>query len=318
MDNLKSDPVCGMKVSAGIDLVHQGVNYSFCSEHCREQFRKSPEDYTNSDQIKRPKLEADAYACPMHPEIMQDRPGLCSECGMNLVPVKSRKATGTEGHNKHSGHKTESFLRKFWMVMVLTVPILAYSELFEKAFGWAVPKFTGLEWVILALGSIIFFYGGWIFLASAWRELRARLPGMMTLIALAIIAAYSFSVFSVLTGREHTLFWELSTLIAIMLLGHWIEMRAVRGAQGALNELAKLLPDKAEVIRNGKTELIPLNELKVGDTVLVKPGSKIPADGKIVDGYSELNEAIITGESKPIAKKVGAEVIADRLMVMAR
>lgn len=310
MDNLKSDPVCGMKVSAGIDLVHQGVNYSFCSEHCREQFRKSPEDYTNSDQIKRPKLEADAYACPMHPEIMQDRPGLCSECGMNLVPVKSRKATGTEGHNKHSGHKTESFLRKFWMVMVLTVPILAYSELFEKAFGWAVPKFTGLEWVILALGSIIFFYGGWIFLASAWRELRARLPGMMTLIALAIIAAYSFSVFSVLTGREHTLFWELSTLIAIMLLGHWIEMRAVRGAQGALNELAKLLPDKAEVIRNGKTELIPLNELKVGDTVLVKPGSKIPADGKIVDGYSELNEAIITGESKPIAKKVGAEVIA--------
>src|SRR3989344_4283374 len=195
MDNLKSDPVCGMKVSAGIDLVHQGVNYSFCSEHCREQFRKSPEDYTNSDQIKRPKLEADAYACPMHPEIMQDRPGLCSECGMNLVPVKSRKATGTEGHNKHSRHKTESFLRKFWMVLVLTVPILAYSELFEKAFGWAVPKFAGLEWVILALGSIIFFYGGGGFFFRGLGGVGARLPRPVAPVALALIFSSFFFVF---------------------------------------------------------------------------------------------------------------------------
>src|SRR3989344_1184082 len=259
------------------------------------------------------------YICPMHPEIRQDKSGMCSECGMNLVPTKKKKndvehdmhdKSFNAAQDKHAGHKTESFLRKFWIVLVLTIPILVYSELPEKVFAWSAPKFPGSDFLILALASVVFFYGGSIFLTSAWRELKSRLPGMMTLIALAIIAAYSFSVFSVLSGREHTLFWELSTLIAVMLLGHWIEMRAVRGAQGALNELAKLLPDKAEVIRNGKTELIPLNELKVGDTVLVKPGSKIPADGKIVDGYSELNEAIIPGEPKPIAKKVGAEVIA--------
>lgn len=228
---------------------------------------------------------------------------------MNLVPARKRKQKSMD-HDTHAGHKTESFLKKFWIVLALTVPILAYSELFEKAFGSIVPQFAGSEFLILALGSIVFFYGGWIFLASAWRELRARLPGMMTLIALAITAAYSFSVFSVLTGSEHTLFWELSTLIAVMLLGHWIEMRAVQGAQGALKELAKLLPDTAEVIRGNTTQIISLQELKIGDIVLVKPGGKVPADGKIIEGHSELNESIITGESKPVAKKENDEVIA--------
>ena len=255
----------------------------------------------------------------MHPEIRQDKPGMCPECGMNLVPVKKKKdymehdmhdKSFDAAQDKHAGHKTESFLRKFWIVLALTIPILVYSELPEKVFSWSAPKFPGSDFLILALASIVFFYGGSIFLTSAWRELKSRLPGMMTLIALAIIAAYSFSVFSVLSGREHTLFWELSTLIAVMLLGHWIEMRAVRGAQGALKELAKLLPDTAEVIRGNTIQIIPLNELKSQDLVLVKPGGKVPSDGQIIEGHSELNESIITGESKPVLKKVDDEVIA--------
>jgi len=133
---------------------------------------------------------------------------------------------------------------------------------------------------------------------------------MMTLIALAITAAYAFSVFQVLRGEPHNLFWELSTLIAIMLLGHWIEMRAVQGAQGALKELAKLLPDTAEVLRNGTPQIIQLSELREGDIVLVKPGQKIPADGTVVEGESDVNESIVTGESRPVSKSKGSPVIA--------
>jgi Cu2+-exporting ATPase len=161
------------------------------------------------------------------------------------------------------------------------------------------------------LGSVVFFYGGWVFLIGAYRELRARLPGMMTLIALAITAAYAYSVFVVLSGGTETLFWELASLVTIMLLGHWLEMRAVSGAQGALRELSKLLPDTAEVLRSGgETETVPLESLVVGDKVLVKPGGKVPADGMVAHGRSELNESLLTGESKPVEKALGDEVIA--------
>lgn len=248
----------------------------------------------------------------MHPEIARDIPGVCPECGMNLVPVKTKPYKGRERSDsgKHEGHSTKMFLRKFWVVLALTIPILAYSEIIEKVFVWQAPRFPGSEYAILILASIVFFYGGWVFIAGAYRELRAKLPGMMTLIALAITAAYSFSVFSVLTGRSETLFWELSTLIAVMLLGHWIEMKAVAGAQGALKELAKLLPDTAEVIRDGKIETISISELVSEDTVLIRPGSKVPADGVIIEGQSDINESIITGESKAVGKKAGERVIA--------
>ncbi len=258
------------------------------------------------------------YTCPMHPEVVGDRPGMCPECGMALIPVQSRHRHGShegkgEDFNKHAGHKTSSLLTKFWITLVLTVPILGYSEIFKIALGSELPRFAGVEWMMLGLGSAVFFYGGWVFIASAYRELKAKLPGMMTLIALAITAAYAFSVFQTLRGEPHTLFWELSTLIAIMLLGHWIEMRAVQGAQGALKELAKLLPDTADVMRDGKTTTIPLSDLRAGDIVLVRPGGKVPADGIIVEGQSELNESIITGESRPVSKSVNAEVIAGSL-----
>ncbi|MEK7152192.1 MAG: heavy metal translocating P-type ATPase, partial [Patescibacteria group bacterium] len=194
--------------------------------------------------------------------------------------------------------------------LALSIPIVLYSDIAQKLLDWEAPQFFGSEYLPLTLSSVIFFYGGWIFIASAYRELKARLPGMMTLISLAITTAYVYSIAIVFIGEGETLFWELATLITIMLLGHFLEMRAVSGAQGALQELSKLLPDQAEVIRNGKMETIALSELRKGDLMLVKPGGRIPADGVVKDGVSDVNESIATGESKPVPKKEGDAVIA--------
>lgn len=265
------------------------------------------------------------YTCPMHPEIARDTPGICSECGMNLVQVRAqtnadltqkhaernfvKSSHDDHGAGKHEGHSTEMFLRKFWISLILTVPVVFYADVIQKIFKWTPPEFLGSAYLPLVFGSIVFFYGGWVFLIGAYRELKPRLPGMMTLIGIAISAAYLWSVYAVFAGEE-SLFWELTTLITIMLLGHWLEMRAVSGAQSALRELSKLLPDVAEVVRNGKMEKIPLSELLEGDIVLVKPGSKIPADGAIIDGESEVDESMVTGESNPVSKKVNDAVIA--------
>jgi len=252
------------------------------------------------------------YTCPMHPEIRRDWLGVCPECGMSLVPAKKKKLDMEHGtHDKHAGHSTAMFLRKFWISLSLTIPVVLYADVLKTIFKWSLPEFPGLSYMPLILGSIVFFYGGWVFLAGAWREIKGRLPGMMTLIGIAISAAYIWSVYAVFAGDE-ALFWELTTLITIMLLGHWLEMRAVSGAQGALKELSKLLPDTAErIIQNGpstklgasKTETIALSELRENDIILVRPGAKIPADGKIIDGESDVNESMVTGESKPVSKK---------------
>jgi len=250
----------------------------------------------------------------MHPEVQQDKPGLCPECGMNLI--KSQKSGVRSGSHvqtptgKHEGHSTNIFKIKFWVSFALSVPIVAYSDIVQTLLGYQAPVFFGSAYLSFTLASIIFFYGGSIFITSAYRELRARLPGMMTLIALAISVAYFYSVAITFFGKGETLYWELATLITVMLLGHWLEMRAVSGAQGALKELSKLLPDEAEVIRNGKTETIALSELRKGDTVLVRPGGRISADGIVKEGVSDVNESIATGESKPVSKKVGDAVIA--------
>ncbi|MFA6050416.1 MAG: copper-translocating P-type ATPase [Candidatus Paceibacterota bacterium] len=213
-------------------------------------------------------------------------------------------------HDKHAGHLTEDFLKKFWISLVLSIPIFFYSEMAMMVFGIETPHFPGSQYLMLALGSIVFFYCGRVFLVSAYNEVRDRLPGMMTLISIAIIAAYLYSLFVIISGAGTDLLFELSSLITIMLLGHFIEMKSVQGAEGALKELSKLLPDTAEVIDGNTTKVIPLNDLKVGDIVLVRPGSKIPADGKVIDGHSEVNESIITGESKPVLKGNGDSVIA--------
>ena len=214
------------------------------------------------------------------------------------------------GHDKHAGHSTNIFKIKFWVSFALSIPIVAYSDIAQKLLNWEAPQFLGSEYLPLVFSSIIFFYGGWVFIASAYRELKARLPGMMTLIALAISTAYFYSIAVVFIGEGETLFWELATLITIMLLGHWLEMRAVSGARGALKELSKLLPDTAEVMRGKQTFVVPLSELKKGDLMLIKPGGRIPADGVVKNGISDVNESIATGESKPVLKKEGDAVIA--------
>lgn len=263
-----------------------------------------------------------SYVCPMHPKVIRNAPGMCSECGMNLVATKqkTKKGINHEGHNhkhashdeagKHVGHSTNIFKTKFWVSLALSIPIVAYSDIAQNLLNWEAPQFFGSGYLPLALASIIFFYGGWIFIASAYKELMARLPGMMTLIALAISTAYFYSVAVTFLGGTDTLYWELATLITIMLLGHWLEMRAVSGAQGALKELSKLLPDQAEVMRDGKTVSVALSELKKGDVVLVRPGGRVPADGIVKEGTSDLDESIATGESKPVSKKAGDAVIA--------
>ncbi|MEK7644958.1 MAG: copper-translocating P-type ATPase [Patescibacteria group bacterium] len=215
-----------------------------------------------------------------------------------------------ESHDKHAGHHTADFLKKFWISLIITLPIFFYSEMAKEVFNVRGPEFFGWQYVLLLLGSVMYFYCGWVFLQSAYAELKARLPGMMTLIAIAVTAAYGYSVFSILSGGMHDLMFELASLIAIMLLGHWIEMKSVMGAQGALKELSKLLPDTAEVVRGNLTETLPLTDLRVGDIVLIKPGSKIPADGRVIEGQSNVNESILTGESKPVQKHAGNEVIA--------
>lgn len=248
----------------------------------------------------------------MHPEVMQDKPGMCPECGMQIVSTKGEKKVHKDhdDFDKHRGHKTNVFKTKFWVSLVLSIPVVLYAEVVQDLLNYQAPAFPGSTYLPLVLASIIFFYGGWVFIGSAYRELKAKLPGMMTLIALAIFTAYIYSVYVTFAGIGKTLFWELATLITVMLLGHWMEMRAVSGAQSALKELSKLLPDQAEVIRNGTTQIIPLKEVKAGDIVLVKPGGKIPADGVVKEGASDVNESIATGESKPVAKKQGDEVIA--------
>jgi Cu2+-exporting ATPase len=255
-------------------------------------------------------MDKKMYTCPMHPDVMQDRPGHCPDCGMNLVPMKMKMPSSEHGehsHDKHAGHSTNMFRTRFWVSLVLTIPITLYSSMVQSWLHFSAPRFPGSAWIPFVLGTIIFFYGGVVFLTSAWREIRGRQPGMMTLISLAIISAYAYSIATTFFISGTEFFWELSTLITIMLLGHWIEMRSVKSAQGAMQELAKLLPDMAE-LADGKK--IPISELKAGDIVVVRPGGHIPADGVVIEGESEVNESMITGESNPIQKVKDSKVIA--------
>jgi len=213
-----------------------------------------------------------------------------------------------EGHD-HSGHEI-MFRNRFWVSLVLTIPVLLYSSTIQGWLGFSMPSFPGSTWIGPIFSVIVFAYGGIPFLQMAVPEIKKRQPGMMTLISLAILVAFTYSLFAFFTGTGKTFFWELVTLIDVMLLGHWMEMRSVRQASGALDELAELMPDTAERIRDdGETEEVRATELQQGDLVLVRPGASVPADGEIEEGHSQLNEAMITGESAPVEKGEGDEVI---------
>ncbi|MDX1415367.1 MAG: heavy metal translocating P-type ATPase [Candidatus Promineifilaceae bacterium] len=213
------------------------------------------------------------------------------------------------GHADHTDHET-IFRSRFWICLVLSIPVIIYSPAIQGWFGYTAPSFPGSQFITPVLSTIIFFYGGLPFLRMSTWELRARKPAMMTLISLAITVAYVYSMATLIWPLGEDFFWELVTLIDIMLLGHWMEMRSVRQASGALDALAKLMPDTAEVITaDGSTEERPAASLKNGDMVLVRPGASVPADGVVIEGKTQVNEAMITGESKPVEKTVDSPVI---------
>lgn len=213
-------------------------------------------------------------------------------------------------HDRHAGHSVAMFRDKFWGTLLLTIPTLVWGHMLQRALGYTAPAFPGSGAIPAVFGVLVFFYGGRVFVKGAVREIRDRLPGMMTLIALAISVAFLFSVAVTLGFPGMPLWEELSTLVTIMLLGHWLEMRSVVQASGAVGELAKLLPSTATRIRGDATEDVPLAELRAGDLVLVRPGASIPADGVVRSGASAVNESMITGESRPVDKHEGDRVIA--------
>ena len=219
---------------------------------------------------------------------------------------------GHGGHTagKHAGHHTEAFRRRFWWCLLMTIPVVATSHMVMDWFGYEL-DFPGMEWVGPILGSVIFFWGGWPFLEGGRRELKDRQPGMMLLIAMAITVAYVASMATSLDAFDLDFWWELAALVTIMLLGHWQEMRALGQAQDALAALAALLPDEAERVGpDGAVESVAVDELQRGDVVLVRSGARVPADGEIIEGSAELDESMITGESKPVTKDVGDRVVA--------
>ena len=229
---------------------------------------------------------------------------------MAMSQKKEKHADHQQQGMDHSGHE-QMFRTRFWWSLLLTIPVLLFSPTLQDWFGFNAPSFPGSRWLPAIFSIAIFGYGGVPFLQMMLPEIRKRQPGMMTLISLAISVSFVYSLLAQIANLGNGFFWELVTLIDIMLLGHWLEMRSVRQASGALDELAKLMPYEAERIKeDGSTETIQTASLRTGDLILVRPGANIPADGKVTDGESSVNESMITGESRPIKKSTGNEVIA--------
>ena len=219
-------------------------------------------------------------------------------------------AGGHADHDQHAGHDPEMFRRRFWISLVLTIPLVVTSHMVMDWFGYSL-DFPGIDWVGPVLGSVVFLWGGWPFLQGGWREIRDRRPGMMLLISMAITVAYVASMVTSFGWFDLDFWWELAALVTIMLLGHWQEMKAIGQARGALAALAELIPDDAEVVAaDGTVRTVAIGDLSVGDTVLVRSGGRVPADGEIVDGAAELDESMITGESRPVGRTVGDTVVA--------
>jgi Cu2+-exporting ATPase len=218
---------------------------------------------------------------------------------------------GTQGgQDRHAGHSVAMFRDKFWLSFALTIPVVFWSTDVQHWLGYNAPSFPGSKLIPAVLGTVVLMYGGLVFIRGAWGELVDHQPGMMTLISLAIIVAFGTSLAGTFGLFEVEVWWELSSLITIMLLGHWLEMRAISQARGALNALAALLPDTAERVTGTETKTVPLSELQVGDIVLIRPGARIPADGTVIEGTVDVDESLITGESRAMSKGPGTGVIA--------
>lgn len=268
----------------------------------------------------KPQHRQKKYTCPMHPQIIQDKPGNCPICGMSLIVAKTEAkeanthqhrtnpAMGMPGHNHHT-MMVADFKKRFYVVLVLTIPIMLLSTMIQHWLGvhW---QFAGSQYILFALSTIVFLYGGFPFLKGLVDEAKAKNPGMMFLIGFAITVAYIYSVATVFGLQGMDFFWELATLILIMLLGHWIEMKSVAGASKELELLVQLMPAEAHMVMADMVHDVKTDALKANDIILVKPGEKVAADGIILEGESYLNESMLTGESKPVQKVKGDKVIA--------
>jgi len=283
MEQKVKDPVCGMEVdkSEAVTWRQDGKLHYFCSDKCKDQFQA----HGGAAEGREKHAGHEKYG--EHAD-HQDHGG---------------------GHMEHHAHMVKDFKKRFWISLGATVPVLVLSPMIQSLLNISF-SFPGDKYLLFAISSFIYFYGGWPFLTGLVDELRKTKPGMMTLIAVAVTVAYVYSSIVVFGVRGRVFFWELATLIDIMLLGHWIEMKSVMGASRALEELAKLMPKEAHLMQDdGSTKDVPLDELNKGDKVLVKPGEKIPVDGNITDGESEIDESMITGESKPVGKQQGDSVV---------
>ena len=252
------------------------------------------------------------YTCPMHPQVIQNAPGKCPVCGMDLVPMK--KPGGAHVSHDHSAHggMIDDFKKRFYVVLILTIPIMLLSEMIQHWLSIHI-IFSGSPYVLFILSSVVFFYGGWPFLKGWFNEMKVWKPGMMTLIGFAITVAYVYSAATVFGLKGMDFFWELATLILIMLLGHWIEMKSVAGASRELELLVQLMPSDAHLVHGDHVIDVKTESLKENDVILIKPGEKLAADGIIIEGESYLNESMLTGESKPVQRVKGDKVIAGSL-----
>src|SRR6266481_3399785 len=281
------------------------------------------------------------YTCPMHPEVRSTSPGTCPKCGMKLVPVAMTEG-GMDHHEhtmkpgsemsrwdrfkmsmtmtmgmEHSGVAGREMARlmeldirnKFFFALVLSVPIILYSPLGKFIFGIQLPAPFPVPWLLFLLTTPVYFYSGWIFLYSSFRALQQRTLNMSVLIATGITAAYSFSVLLTILQSADSYYEATALLITFVLFGHWLEMRSRRGTTDALEALLQLVPPQARVLRDGKETLVPTSEVQVGDNILLKPGDRVPVDGRIVEGETAIDESLVTGESLPVAKTVGDNVI---------
>lgn len=247
----------------------------------------------------------------MDPDVIKNEPGNCPKCGMNLVPLTQKKDSGDNGHEVHVSME-DDFKKRFFITLPIVLFTIVLSGNIQKWFHYSF-NFPAREFVLFILGTFMFFIGGIPFFKSAKGELKAKAPAMMTLVSFAISVGYVFSITATFLFPGQSLYWEISTLISVFLLGHWLEMRAVRGATGALTELAKLIPPSAHLVVGAEIKDVLTDKLKIKDRVLIKPGEKIPIDGIVLEGESSVNESMVTGESKPVLKVKGNKVIGGTL-----
>jgi Cu2+-exporting ATPase len=300
--DMKSEKA-GKCPGCGMNLVEEGSTSHDNMEHGTTKHSEEKHDKHKMGQADQSK--GTLYTCPMDPEIVRKQPGDCPKCGMKLEPKKAH-----DDHEDHGGHKNmeQDFKRRFFIALPLTIIVLLLSPQIQKWFGFSI-DLPGINIVLFLLASAIVFYNGWPFYVMAKGEIKTRAYGMMTLVSLAVLSGYFFSVAATFIFEGKSLYWEVSTLVLAFLFGHWMEMRAVRGASGALAELAKLIPPTAHKLVGKEVVDVGTEKLGRGDKVLVRPGEKVPIDGKVIEGESSVNEAMITGESRPVGKKKGDEVI---------